>query len=76
MAPGFSRRRLCFSTVALPLAALTRTVVAAGYPAPGWLKIATGCCQRRLSLSATRRAMTSGPLPAAPWVMILTGRAG
>ena len=33
MAPGFSRRRLCFSTVALPLAALTRTVVAAGYPA-------------------------------------------
>jgi len=33
MASGFSRRRLCFSTVALPLAVLTRTVVAAGYPA-------------------------------------------
>jgi tripartite-type tricarboxylate transporter receptor subunit TctC len=33
MTPGFSRRRLCFSTVALPLAALTRTAVAAGYPA-------------------------------------------
>ena len=32
MAPGYNRRRLCFSIVALPLAALARTVVAAGYP--------------------------------------------